>query len=124
MTKDTTKAAAAAADIFLFDDWSDAIEDGVRARARGFIKTISEEDLDAALSHPRYGRRKPCDDETPPRVVGCRHGHRERTPTGTFGKTRIAVPRALLSGWTARRASGRANPCADRVPWRGVASLA
>ena len=27
-----------------------------------------------------------------------RHGHRERTLTGTFGKTRIAVPRARLTG--------------------------
>ena len=27
-----------------------------------------------------------------------RHGHRERTLTGTFGKTRIAVPRARLIG--------------------------
>src|SRR5271166_3848608 len=31
-------------------------------------------------------------------VVGVRHGHRERTLTGTFGKTRIAVPRARLMG--------------------------
>ena len=98
MTKDTTKAAAVAADILLFDDWSDAIEDGVRARVRGFIETMLEEELDAALSRPRYGRRKPCDDDTPPPVVGCRHGHRERTLTGTFGKTRIAVPRARISG--------------------------
>ncbi len=98
MTKDTTKAAAGAADILLFDDWSDAIEDGVRARVRGFIETMLEEELDAALSRPRYGRRKPCDDDTPPPVVGCRHGHRERTLTGTFGKTRIAVPRARISG--------------------------
>src|SRR5271166_5192829 len=34
MTKDTTKEAAAAAEGLLFDDWFDAIEDGVRARAR------------------------------------------------------------------------------------------
>ena len=27
-----------------------------------------------------------------------RHGHRERTLTGAFGKTRIAVPRARLTG--------------------------
>ena len=32
MTKDTTKEAAAAAERLLFDDWFDAIEDGVRAR--------------------------------------------------------------------------------------------
>lgn len=98
MTKDTTKAAAVAADILLFDDWFDAIEDGVRARVRDFIETMLEEELDAALSRPRYGRRKPGDHDAPPAVVGCRHGRRERTLTGTFGKTRIAVPRARLSG--------------------------
>ena len=51
-----------------------------------------------ALSRPRYGRRKPGEDEAAPSVVGVRHGHRERTLTGTFGKTRIAVPRARLEG--------------------------
>ena len=98
MTKDTTKPASVAADILLFDDWFDAIEDGVRARVRGFIETMLEEELDGALLRPRYGRRKPSDDNAPPPVVGCRHGHRERTLTGTFGKTKIAVPRARLSG--------------------------
>jgi transposase-like protein len=96
MTKDTTKAAAVAADILLFEDWFDPIEDAVRARVRGFIETMLEEELDAALSRPRYGRRKADDDDAPPPVIGCRHGHRERTLTGTFGKTRIAVPRARL----------------------------
>src|SRR5271166_1288282 len=38
------------------------------------------------------------EDEAAPSVVGVRHGHRERTLTGTFGKTRIAVPRARLMG--------------------------
>jgi putative transposase len=98
VTKDTTKAAAVAADILLFDDWFDAIEDGVRARVRGFIETMLEEELDKALSRPRYGRRKSSDDDALPQVVGCRHGHRERTLTGTFGKTKVAVPRARLSG--------------------------
>ena len=37
MTKDTTKEAAVAAEVLLFDNWFDAIEDGVRARVRGFI---------------------------------------------------------------------------------------
>ena len=58
MTKDTTKEAAAAAEGLLFDDWFDAIEDGVRARVRGFIETMLEEELCEALSRPRYGRRK------------------------------------------------------------------
>ena len=58
MTKNTTKAAAVAADIMLFDNWFDPIEDGVRTRVRGFIETMLEEELDVALSRPRYGRRK------------------------------------------------------------------
>jgi transposase-like protein len=98
MTKDTTKPAAVAADIMLFDNWFDPIEDGVRVRVRGFIETMLEEELDEALSRPRYGRRKASDNNAPPPVVGCRHGHRERTLTGTFGKTKTAVPRARLCG--------------------------
>ena len=61
MTKDTMKEAAVAAENLLFDDWVDAIEDGVRSRVRGFIETMLEEELDGVLSRPRYGRRKPSD---------------------------------------------------------------
>jgi transposase-like protein len=98
MTMNTTKAAAVAADILLFDDWFDAIGDDVRAQVRGFIETMLEEELDGVLSRPRYGRRELSDKDAPPPVVGCRHGHRKRTLTGTFGKTEIAVPRARLMG--------------------------
>jgi putative transposase len=82
----------------LFDDGFDAIEDGVRARVRGFIETMLEAELSEALSRPRYGRRRPEEDEATPSAVGVRHGRLERTLTGTFGKTRIAVPRARLTG--------------------------
>ena len=98
MTKDTTKEAAVAAEGLLFDDWFDGIEDGVRARVRGFIETMLEAELSEAWSRPRDGRRRLGEDEATPSVVGVRHGHRERTLTGTFGKTRIAVPRARLTG--------------------------
>src|SRR5271165_4465928 len=98
MKKDSTKTAAIAADIMLFDNWFDPIEDGVRTRVRGFIETMLEEELDEALSRPRYGRRKASDNDSPPPLVGCRHGHRKRALTGTFGKTEIAVPRARLMG--------------------------
>jgi len=98
MTKDTMKEAAVAAEALLFDDWFDAIEDGVRARVRGFIEGMLEEELSEALSRPRYGRRKPGEEVGASPVVGVRHGHRERTLTGTFGKTRIAVPRARMMG--------------------------
>jgi transposase-like protein len=102
MTRDTTKEAAIAAEVLLFDNWFDAIEDGVRARVRGFIEGMLEEELSDVLSRPRYGRRKPGEDEAAPSAVGMRHGHRERTLTGTFGKTRIAVPRARMMGEDAK----------------------
>jgi putative transposase len=83
----------------LFDNWFDPIEDGVRARVRGFIETMLEEELDVALSRPRYGRWKaPADGNAAAPLVGCRHGHRKRALTGTFGKTEIAVPRARVMG--------------------------
>ena len=104
MTKDTTKEAAVAAEVLLFDDWFDAIEDGVRARVRGFIETMLDEELAGALSRPRYGRRKPNEDGEAPPVVGVRHGHRRRGLTGTFGKTEISVPRARLIGADGRTA--------------------
>ena len=97
MSRDTTKPADVAGDAKLFDTWFDAIEDGVRGRVRGFIETMLEEELDRALSRPRYGRRKPDEGDNEPGVAGHRHGHRERTLTGTFGKTCIDVPRARLA---------------------------
>ena len=77
MTKDTTKAAAVAADIILFDNWFDPIEVGVRTGVRGFIETMLEVELTAVLSRPRYVRRKtPEDAATAATLVGCRHGPR------------------------------------------------
>jgi hypothetical protein len=66
MWKDTMKEAGVAADPLLFDDWFDAIEDGVCARVRGFIETMLEEELSGVLSRPRYGRGKPNEDGEPP----------------------------------------------------------
>ncbi len=94
MRRDSTKEAAVAAEAFLFDDWFEAIEDGVRARVRGFIETMLEAELSEALSRPRYGRRRPGEDEAAPSVVGVRHGHRERTLAarlaGAFLRARLA----------------------------------
>src|SRR5580700_7851047 len=81
MTKNTTKTAAVAAGTMLFDDWFDPIEDAVRETVRGVIETIMEEELDATLSRPRYGRRKAAgsiDDAAP--IVGSRHGHQPCGP--------------------------------------------
>ncbi len=96
MTQNTMRTAAVAADIPLFDDWADAIEEAVHGQVRGFIEAMLEEELGDVLARPRYGRRKPSDDGQRASAVGCRHGHRKRTLTGTFGKTEISVPRARL----------------------------
>jgi transposase-like protein len=85
----------------------DAIEDGVRARVRGFIETMLEEELSGALSRPRYGRGKPNADGEAPAVLGVRHGHRRRGLTGTFGRTEISVPRARLVGADGRTSEWR-----------------
>ncbi len=43
----------------LFDSWFDPIEAGVRNRVRDFIETMMEDELEAVLSRPRYGRAAP-----------------------------------------------------------------
>ena len=97
MDKDITKGTDRAAEGSVFDCWTDAIEDGVRGRVRNFIEALLEEELSQALARPRYGRRQAGEGAGGPVVAGVRNGHRERSLTGTFGKTRIAVPRARLT---------------------------
>src|SRR3979409_801492 len=96
---DSSQPAAETA-VYLFDDWFDPIEAGVRDRVREFIQAMVEGELDAALMRPRYGRRSQSsgDDDGPVGVIGHRHGHRSRSLMGTFGRTEIEVPRARLDG--------------------------
>ena len=90
----------------LLDDWFDAIEDGIRARARRLSRRCWRRNFPrrcrvrAMVGASRVRTRRA------PSVVGVRHGHRERTLTGTFGKTRIAVPRAPVD----RRGRQDAHP--------------
>jgi len=130
MIRTTTNADAvhpeAEAKSYLFDDWFDPIEAGLRERVRGFIETMLEAELDAVLARPRYGRR-PADAEPGDEsagIAGHRHGSRTRTLTGTFGATEIAVPRARLDAgdgktveWksTALRAYQRRTMAADAL---------
>src|SRR5215468_7497978 len=53
---DSSQPAAETA-VYLFDDWFDPIEAGVRDRVREFIQAMVEGELDTALMRPRYGRR-------------------------------------------------------------------
>ena len=56
-SKSDSSQPAAETAVYLFDDWFDPIEAGVRDRVREFIQAMVEGELDAALMRPRYGRR-------------------------------------------------------------------
>jgi putative transposase len=101
MTSTTTKPDAiqpeAETAVYLFDDWFDPIEAGLRDRVRDFIETMFRTELDAALARPRYARLPAASGGGADRgVAGHRHGSRMRTLTGTFGKTEISMPRARI----------------------------
>jgi transposase-like protein len=81
---------------YVFDNWFDPIEAGLRERVRGFIETMLETELDAVLARPRYGRQPAARSDESTGIAGHRHGSRTRTLTGTFGTTAITVPRARL----------------------------
>jgi transposase-like protein len=94
MEKDITKPAPEAAERKLFDNWFDPIESNLRGRVRGFLETMIEEELAAALGRPRYERRGRGDCAAP--LTGHRHGRRSRKLTGSFGATELALPRARI----------------------------
>jgi putative transposase len=74
MKKDTTKTPVDVADEKLFDKWFDPIETELRTKVRGFIETMIEEELEAALARPRYGRRSgPSVEDDATAIVGHRH---------------------------------------------------
>lgn len=131
MTITTTKRdaiqAEAEAAVYLFDDWFDPIEAGLRDRVRDFIETMIRGELDAALARPRYARRPDASgggDGAAAGVAGHRHGSRTRMLMGTFGSTEITVPRARLkagdgktSEWKSKalRAYQRRTKAADAL---------
>jgi transposase-like protein len=100
MKKDTTEPAAEATEEKLFDNWFDPVETILRSKVRGFLETMIEAELEAALARPRYGRRsEPIPDRaTTTAIIGHRHGRRSRKLTGTFGQAEIVVPRARIAG--------------------------
>jgi putative transposase len=128
MTSTTTKPDAvqpeAETAVYLFDDWFDPIEAGLRDRVRDFIETMIRTELDAALARPRYARQPAAGDRGDAGVAGHRHGSRTRTLTGTFGSTEITVPRARIdagdgktSEWKSKalRAYQRRTKAADAL---------
>jgi putative transposase len=87
MEKSST--ATPAAGVFDGPAWFDPIEAGLRERMRGFIETLLEEELTAALGRVRYRRAGAA-------AGGYRHGVRHRQLLGSFGPLEIAVPRGRL----------------------------
>jgi transposase-like protein len=86
--------------VHLFDNWFDPIEAGLRGRVREFINAMIEDELDTALSRPRYARGTKRSGEEAEAAVGAtghRHGHRSRLLLGSFGQVEIEVPRARLN---------------------------
>jgi len=109
MTNNSTKSVALQSEaetaIHVLDDWFDPIEAGLRDRVREFIQAMIEGELEAALSRPRYARRRKeaCENaDGASGVTGHRHGHQLRSLLGTFGRVEIAVPRARLDATEGR----------------------
>ncbi len=70
-----------------FDRGLDPVEDRLRSNVRGTVEAVFGEEL------PDFpGRHRRGDGE----VKGCRHGHRDRRITGTFGTETVSVPRARI----------------------------
>src|SRR5271165_2266635 len=86
MNKDITTTRGSES-LFAGEAWFDPIEANLRGRVRGFIETMLEEELSAALGRGRYQRGE---------GKGHRHGRRERQLLGSFGPVTVSVPRARL----------------------------
>jgi putative transposase len=109
MTRDstTTTIGSGEGEHFLCDDWFDPLETGVRARIRGFIEELLEAEVDAALGRDRYERAPSGGGDSATRIVGTRHGHRQRGLMGTFGATTVRMPRARLATGEGKTAEWR-----------------
>lgn len=66
----------------------DPLSEGIRARVRGFIEELLNEELDAVLGAGRYERTEG--------RCGHRNGSKPRELTTSFGKTTFDRPRAVL----------------------------
>jgi len=74
-TKPDSSQPAAETAVYLFDNWFDPIEGGLRDRVREFIHAMIEGELDIALSRPRYARHAKSPNGEAEEAVGAT-GHR------------------------------------------------
>jgi hypothetical protein len=134
MTRDstTTTIGSGEGEHFLCDDWFDPLETGVRARIRGFIEELLEAEVDAALGRDRaevdaalgrdrYERAPSGVADSATRIVGTRHGHRQRGLMGTKEDPASTAWGGMRArGLTARSNAGESTaPRLLRLPGRG-----
>src|SRR5436305_12551754 len=95
---------------YLFDNWFDPIESGIRERVRELIDELIRQELDEALARPGYGRRaKAPGERSASRVAGHQHGSRTRSLTGRFGKVELTVTRARLDAGDGSMCAGKSR---------------
>jgi putative transposase len=112
----TTDTAIDEAEHVFGADWRSPLETSVRGQIRGFIEALLEEELAAVLGRARYmrlntplatpaeapaglgdeERAAACEPSLEVATSGTRNGRRARQIMGTFGKIKIAVPRARI----------------------------
>lgn len=102
------KTPAVAADILLFFDWADAIEDAVRAKVRGFIEAMLEKELAGAETPALWTTQA----ERPRRTDARRWLSPWSSQTNAdrdIRKTEILFRAPASRTRAARRANGKAN---------------
>jgi len=77
----------------------DALEEAFRLGVRSYLQELLELEVTEALGRLRHGRQ--------PDAKGYRHGRRERTLVGRFGRVTLDVPRARLQGEDGRMCEHR-----------------
>ena len=99
-TKPDSSQPAAETAVYLFDNWFDPIEGGLRDRVREFIQAHDRGRarrcaVAAALRSPAKSPNGEAEGAVG--ATGHRHGHRSRSLLGSFGRVEIEVPRARLN---------------------------
>jgi hypothetical protein len=124
MTNDSTKSSisqpASDTTVYLFDDWFDPIEAGVRDRVRGFIEAMIEGELDS-YAETEIGKWRAETAAAKPPVQRrnsriCQPETRARQPTrGNVGGSHTRGNRIVetaLAGWGGRI---RTHKCASKI---------
>lgn len=84
-----SKATIPSPSLPTLDEPFDALEQAFRLGVRSYLQELLELEVTQALGRLRHGRQDA--------AKGYRHGHRDRTLIGRFGRVTLSVPRARLA---------------------------